>query len=49
MKEDAMFASDGRALLNQLDGAHLVVGVHDADKHPDYAPLRSVDKSRLFF
>ena len=32
MEEHAMFAGDARALLNRLDGAHLVVGVHDADE-----------------
>src|SRR6266849_3663012 len=32
MKEDTMFAGDVRALLDRLDGAHLIVGVHDADE-----------------
>ena len=32
MEKDAMLAGDARALLNRLDGAHLVVGVHDADE-----------------
>jgi hypothetical protein len=33
MEEDAMFARDARALLNRLDGAYLVVGMHDADEN----------------
>src|SRR6267154_377593 len=32
VEKDTMFAGDARALLNRLDGAHLVVGVHGADE-----------------
>ena len=32
MEEDPVLAGDARALLDRLDGADLVVGVHDADE-----------------
>jgi len=32
MKEQAMLAGDAADLRDGLDGAHLVVGVHDADQ-----------------
>ena len=32
MEKDAMLTGDACALLNRLDRAHLVVGVHDADE-----------------
>ena len=32
MKKNAMLAGDARTLLNRLDGADFVVGMHDADE-----------------
>ena len=33
VEEDAMLMGDAGAILDRLDGADLIVGMHDADKH----------------